>query len=75
MHPKSWKKKLFMNKSLCSLLLIACVVNAESEEEKVISIDCKDERNQTVNLEMDLNSNAIKKWKIDQKVIKFMILF
>ena len=63
MHPKNWKKKLFKNKSLCSLLLMACVVNAEPEEEKVISIDCKDKRNQTVNLEIDLNSNQFKATK------------
>ena len=63
MHPKNWKKKLFRNKSLCSLLLMACVVNAEPEEEKVISIDCKDKRNKTVNLEIDLNSNQFKATK------------
>ena len=74
MHPKNWKKKLFRNKSLCSLLLMACVVNAEPEEEKVISIDCKDKRNQTVNLEIDLNSNQFKATKKNKVITKGKII-
>ena len=61
-------------KSLCSLLLMACVVNAEPEEEKVISIDCKDKRNQTVNLEIDLNSNQFKATKKNKVITKGKII-
>ena len=33
---------------------MAWVVNAEPAEEKIISIDCKDKRNQTVSLEIKI---------------------
>ena len=74
MHPKNWKKKLFRNKLLFSLLLMACFVNAEPEEKKIISIDCKDKRNQTVNLEIDLNSNQFKATKKNKVITKGKII-
>ena len=53
---------------------MACVVNAEPEDEKIISIDCKDKRNQTVNLEIDLNSNQFKATKKNKVITKGKII-
>ena len=74
MHLQNWKKILFSNKSLLSLLFLACVVNAEFEQEKIISIDCKDKKNQTVNLEIDLNSNQFKATKKNKVITKGKIV-
>ena len=53
---------------------MACVVNAEPEDEKGSSIDCKDKRNQTVNLEIDLNSNQFKATKKNKVITKGKII-
>ena len=74
MHLKNWKKILFRNKSLFGLLLMAWVVNAEPAEEKIISIDCKDKRNQTVSLEIDLNSNQFKATQKNKVITKGKII-
>ena len=74
MHLKNWKKILFRNKSLFGLLLMAWVVNSEPAEEKIISIDCKDKRNQTVSLEIDLNSSQFKATKKNKVITKGKII-
>ena len=62
MHLRNWTK-ISLSKSLFGLLLLVCVLNVQADEEKIISIDCKDKRNQTVSLEIDLNSNQFKATK------------
>ena len=73
MHLRNWTK-ISLSKSLFGLLLMVCVLNVQADEEKIISIDCKDKRNQTVSLEIDLNSNQFKATKKNKIITKGKII-
>ena len=73
MHLQNWIK-ISLSKSLFGLLLLVCALNILADEEKIISIDCKDKRNQTVNLEINLNSNQSKATKKNKVITKGKII-
>ena len=73
MHLRNWTK-ISLSKLLFGLLLMVCVLNVHADEEKIISIDCKDKRNQTVSLEIDLNSNQFKATKKNKIITKGKII-
>ena len=73
MHLRNWTK-ISLSKSIFGLLLLVCALNVQAAEEKIISIDCKDKRNQTVSLEIDLNSSQFKATKKNKVITKGKII-